>query len=55
MWSFSNVIFTPHISGSNLSPNFKTRLWDIFIQNVRRLQRGDALLNELTPAQLAEK
>lgn len=53
LWSFPNVIFTPHISGSSLSPNFKTRLWDIFNQNVARLQRGEPLLNELTPAQLA--
>lgn len=54
LWSFPNVIFTPHISGSSLSPNFKTRLWDIFIRNVCRLQRGETLLNQLTPAQLAE-
>ncbi|MFZ9683474.1 MAG: D-2-hydroxyacid dehydrogenase [Cephaloticoccus sp.] len=53
LWAFPNVIFTPHISGSSLSPNFKTRLWDIFRQNVGRLQRGEPLLNELTPAQLA--
>lgn len=53
LWSFPNVIFTPHISGSTLSPNFKIRLWDIFNQNVSRLQRGETLLNELTPAQLA--
>ncbi len=53
LWKFPNVIFTPHISGSSLSPNFKTRLWDIFSINLARWQRGDALLNELTPAQLA--
>lgn len=53
LWSFPNVIFTPHISGSSLSPNFKTRLWDIFNQNLVRLQRGEPLLNELTPMQLS--
>ncbi|MCB1103759.1 MAG: D-2-hydroxyacid dehydrogenase [Cephaloticoccus sp.] len=53
LWSLPNVIFTPHISGSSLSPNFKTRLWDIFNQNVSRMNRGETLLNELTPAQLA--
>jgi len=30
LWAFPNVIFTPHISGSSLSPHFKHRLWDIF-------------------------
>lgn len=53
LWAFPNVIFTPHISGSSLSPNFKARLWDIFCLNVSRLQRGEPLLNALTPAQLA--
>lgn len=53
LWKFPNVIFTPHISGSSLSPRFKDRLWDIFLQNVARYSRGEPLLNELTPAQLA--
>ena len=53
LWRFPNVIFTPHISGSSLSPRFKDRLWDIFSQNVVRYSRGEPLLNELTPAQLA--
>ena len=49
---FPNVIITPHISGSGLSPNFKTRVWDIFCRNVERFLAGDALLNELSTAQL---
>lgn len=53
LWKFPNVIFTPHISGSSLSPNFKQRLWDIFLTNVDRFTRNEPLLNELTPAQLA--
>lgn len=53
LWKFPNVIFTPHISGSSLSPRFKERLWDIFVQNVGRFDRGQPLLNELTPGQLA--
>jgi phosphoglycerate dehydrogenase-like enzyme len=53
LWKFPNVIFTPHISGSSLSPRFKDRLWDIFRLNVERYVRGEPLLNELTPAQLA--
>lgn len=52
LWRFPNVIFTPHISGSSLSPNFKQRLWEIFSINLDRFTRGEPLLNELTPAQL---
>jgi phosphoglycerate dehydrogenase-like enzyme len=53
LWRFPNVIFTPHISGSSLSPSFKERLWDIFARNVERFAGGEPLLNELTPAELA--
>ena len=52
-WRMPNVIFTPHISGSGLSPKFGSRLWEIFSINVTRFCCGEALLNELTPAQLA--
>jgi hypothetical protein len=47
------VIFSQHISGSSLSPHFRTRLWDIFTQNLERLDAGRPLLNVITPAQLA--
>ena len=53
LWKFSNVIFTPHISGSSLSPRFKERLWTIFLLNVERFARGEPLLNELSATQLA--
>jgi phosphoglycerate dehydrogenase-like enzyme len=53
LWKFPNVIFTPHISGSSLSPKFRERLWDIFSQNVVRFAEGRPLLNELTAVQLA--
>ncbi len=53
LWKFPNVIFTPHISGSSLSPNFKQRLWEIFSLNVERFARGESLLNELAPVQLS--
>lgn len=53
LWRFPNVIFTPHISGSSLGPRFRPRLWEIFTLNLDRHVRGEPLLNELTPAQLA--
>jgi phosphoglycerate dehydrogenase-like enzyme len=53
LWKMPNVIFTPHISGSSLSPNFKRRLWEIFTLNLERYTQGRPLLNELTPVQLA--
>lgn len=53
LWKIPNVIFTPHISGSSLSPRFKDRLWEIFSLNLERYERGEPLLNELTPAQLS--
>lgn len=51
-WSLENVILTPHISGSSGSNYFLERVWNILIENVKRLQAGHQLLNELTPAQL---
>ena len=53
LWKMPNVIFTPHISGSSLSPSFLTHLWDIFTVNAERYASGKPLLNELTPGQLA--
>lgn len=52
LWSMTNVIMTPHISGSSSSTRFLERTWDVFLQNVKRFQRGEVLLNELTPLQL---
>ena len=53
LWQFPNVILTPHISGSSLSPHFRERTWDIFLENLRRIEAGGPLLNELTQAQLS--
>jgi len=53
LWRFPNVIMTPHISGSSLSPHTVERSWDIFVQNVERYLSGKILLNELTSAQLS--
>jgi phosphoglycerate dehydrogenase-like enzyme len=55
LWRMPNVIMTPHISGSSKSPHFTSRLWQLFSENVRRWQRGQPLLNELTAAQLDPK
>ena len=52
LWRFPNVIMTPHISGSSLSPNFLPRIYDILTQNVRRYMMGEPLLNELSADQL---
>lgn len=52
LWQMPNVIMTPHISGSSLSPRFLERVWDIFVRNVGRLARREPLLNELSPEDL---
>lgn len=53
LWQLPNVILTPHISGSSLSPGFLERGWDIFVQNIIRLRNGEQLLNELAAKDLA--
>jgi phosphoglycerate dehydrogenase-like enzyme len=53
LWRLPNVIMTPHISGSSLSPHTLDRSWDIFMQNVERYTSGKTLLNELTTTQLS--
>lgn len=55
LWSFPQVIMTPHISGSGGSTHYQERIWDIFAQNVRRYRDNEPLLNELTVAQLEGK
>jgi len=54
LWQFPNVIMTPHISGSSANTHFASRVWDIFVQNVRRFLARQPLLNELTREQLSE-
>jgi phosphoglycerate dehydrogenase-like enzyme len=54
LWRMPNVIMTPHISGSSGNPRFTHRTWDLFLQNVIRLQDKLPLLNELTASQLNE-
>lgn len=52
LWQLPNVIMTPHISGSSLSPGFLERVWDIFVQNLVRFQQGEPLLNEIAAKDL---
>ncbi|MDP1591253.1 MAG: D-2-hydroxyacid dehydrogenase [Prosthecobacter sp.] len=55
LWRMPNVIMTPHISGSTKSTCFPERVWDLFVQNVERMLRGDAPLNELPAEALTPK
>ncbi len=55
LWEMDNVILTPHISGSSGSTRFLERIWEIWVENVRRRISGRPLLNELSPAQLDGK
>jgi phosphoglycerate dehydrogenase-like enzyme len=45
LWSMPNVVLTPHSSG------FRASHWDdlvdLFSENLRRFERGDALLNQV--------
>jgi len=52
LWRLPNVIMTPHISGSTLSPHYRERVWELFIKNIRSFSTGKTLLNELTAEQL---
>lgn len=52
LWQLPNVIMTPHISGSSLSPGFLERAWDIFVQNIARIINHQPTLNALAPAEL---
>lgn len=47
LWAMENVIITPHISGSSAA--FNEHAVDLFVQNLRRFQAGEALLNVVDP------
>jgi phosphoglycerate dehydrogenase-like enzyme len=53
LWRYPNVILTPHISGSSLSQHYQDRLWEIFRLNLARYSKGEQLLNEVAPRELA--
>lgn len=46
LWDLPNVIITPHNSGS--SDGTTERVAQIFLDNLGRFQRGEALINEIT-------
>lgn len=52
LWSYANVILTPHISGSSGGDYFAPRVWDLLLQNLDRYAGGRSLLNELPPSAL---
>lgn len=52
LWKFPNVIMTPHISGSNGSPHFTSRLGEIFSENLKRFRASQSLLNHVSAEDL---
>ncbi len=48
LWSFPNVIMTPHISGSGDTQTYLPRAWHIFRENVDRYRHRQPLINELS-------
>lgn len=54
LWSFPNVILTPHISGADKSERFLDRVSDLFVTNVERFLAGEPLLNQVTKQDLQE-
>jgi len=52
LWSMPNVIMTPHVSGSTMSNRFPERIWDLFIQNVKRYLANKPLLNKIATESL---
>jgi len=45
LWTMENVVFAPHTMALSWREN--ERLVDLFIENLRRFDRGDALLNRI--------
>jgi phosphoglycerate dehydrogenase-like enzyme len=43
LWQMPNVIITPHVAGG--TPNYIDRLMDIFVENLKRYQAGEPLIN----------
>jgi len=43
LWDMKNVIITPHYSGA--TPYYLDRLLDIFLENLKRYQAGEPMMN----------
>ena len=43
LWTMPNVIITPHVAGG--TPFYVDRLMDIFVENLKRYQAGETLIN----------
>ncbi|MCE9530995.1 MAG: D-2-hydroxyacid dehydrogenase [Planctomycetes bacterium] len=54
LWEMSNVIITPHISGSEKSIYFRPRIGDLFHRNLVNYLEGKPLFNEVTKAEWRE-
>ncbi|MGH2561042.1 MAG: D-2-hydroxyacid dehydrogenase [Thermomicrobiales bacterium] len=52
-WALPNVVLTPHISGSTLSPHYLTRLWELFARNLERYITDQPLLNQVSWTELS--
>lgn len=48
LWMIPNLIITPHVAG--LVPDYLERVLQIFIDNMRRLEKGKPLINEIDRA-----
>lgn len=52
LWTFPNVILTPHIAGTTFSPNYQKDVTEVFLANVKRYLEGKPLLNLIAPRDL---
>jgi phosphoglycerate dehydrogenase-like enzyme len=43
LWDTPNLLVTPHVAG--LSHDYLARLGEIFFENIRRLERGEPIVN----------
>jgi D-2-hydroxyacid dehydrogenase (NADP+) len=48
LWKLPNLIITPHVAG--LVPDYLDRVLEIFIDNMKRLEDGQPLINEIDRA-----
>ena len=47
-WDLPRVVLTAHISGSDGSPYYVSRLWELLALNLERYLHGEPLLNEVS-------